>query len=319
MASVMKSIALLVSASFALVPLAAEPLSEADRQVLLKRLEQLRDKAGDHVSQRLRGAARDFAAAMKSDDATIDLYLQCVEKVDFEDRDRKSSDFRDWKRNNRERLRDEGFALVLRHQLRWAMLTIQAANQPEKIEELAPDVMQALDLIYQDPVALREHVATLSQAVTSTVFARAYGLNGYEAEGWPLAPLEGGRDHLASMAAFNQVIFPALRAERETKKLRDAWKKRIQFEEIARGFWSKDSTEEGQSLELDEFLADRRPALQWEMEEDLFRVGDQRQAALSMLKLLAEHITHPQARDWEQRFRDLIDPKQSAGTESEGM
>lgn len=304
----MKPVTLLLSAAIGWSSAAAEPLTEADRQALIDSLDSLRGEATQHASKRLDGAAADFAAALKSEEAATALYVKCVEKVDFEERERKASDFRDWKRRNKDWLDDEGHALALRHQLRWTVLTMKAATAPTEQHQLSDEVLQALEAIYRTPEELRRHLGVLGQSVSSTVFARAYGLTGYKIEGWPMSPLQHNRGNVRVDLPFQQLIFPALRAAGEPDPLRNAWKRRIHFEEVARGFWSGDSDEAGQSLARDKFLAERRPELIWDMEEDLFKAGDEQRAAVALLEHLKKNIGHSQAREWEARFRELVDP-----------
>lgn len=286
----------------------AEPLTEADRQALLEQLDSLRGKASQRASTRLAAAAADFGKAMLSEKEAVELYLQCVEKVDFEERDRSHTEFREWKRRNKDRLGDEGFGLALRHQLRWSVLTLKAANSPGETQKLLPEMQQALEAIFRTPAELRDHVQILTQSTSLTVFARAYGLTGYEIEGWPMSPLEGSGGQVRVAGPFDQFILPALRARRNHDELRRAWERRIHYEEVACGFWSRDSTEEGESPARQTFLAEAQPQLRWTAEEDLFRAGDERRAAVKLLEHLERYIGHSQARDWEARFRELINP-----------
>lgn len=304
----MKSIAACLFALISAAPVLADPLSQADRQALIEALDALKNAATDHATTRLGSAASAFNAGVASADAATELYLRCVEKVDFEERDRKSSEFREWKKRHKDRLDDEGHGLALRHQLQWTVLTMKAASDPAEARKLAPKVLDALEAIFRTPEDLRGHVGILTQSVDSTVFARAYGLTGYKVEGWPMSPLSGGNGSIRVDGAFQQLIFPACRAAGDADALRAAWKRRIQFEEVARGFWSRDSTEEGESPERDKFLAETRPGLEWDMEEDLFKAGDEKRAAVALLKHLETYIQHSQARDWEARFRLLVDP-----------
>ena len=63
---------------------------------------------------------------MGTDEAAMDFYLKCIEKVNFEDQQKKNADFRDWKRKEGDKLGDPGFRLALRYQLRWLILTLRA-------------------------------------------------------------------------------------------------------------------------------------------------------------------------------------------------
>jgi hypothetical protein len=125
-------------------PLVAAPLTEADRMALIDQLDSLRGEAGQQASKRLDGAAAAFAKAMLDEEAATALYVQCVEKVDFEERERKAADFRDWKRRNKDRLDDPQHALALRHQLRWTVLTMKAAVEPTEKHQLADEVLDSL-------------------------------------------------------------------------------------------------------------------------------------------------------------------------------
>lgn len=297
----------------------AEPLSESERLTLVDQLDSLRSEAQSRAENRFENANAAFRNAVQSHDAAVELYEKCVEKVDFEDRDRKAADFREWRRRNRDRFRDEGFGLALRQQLRWMILTMSAAAEPEETHRLAPDALEILNAIYAEAETLADHVDQLAQPVNRTVFARAYDLQGYDIPGWPFAPLTGANGGVQVDPPFTALIFPAHRRANEAEKLREAWNRRIHFEEIARGFWSGEGEDDrgpGQSLARDEFLAETRPRLVWQRETDLFQNGRQRSAALNMLNHLREHLGHSDARTWEQEFRQLVDPE--AAEEDEG-
>lgn len=289
----------------------AEPLSSVDRMELIERLDTLRGQAQNHALSRFDGASAAFKEGMLSNEAATALYMKCVEKVDFIERDRKASEFKDWRKRNDDRLDDEAHALALRHQLRWTVLTMKAAGQPDKAHALAGEALGFLDSIYQTPAELRPYTGVLAQSVGSTYFARAYGLAGYKIPDWPMSPLDRNQQGLRVDGPFHKLIFPALRAKRDFPALRAAWEKRIQFEEIAKGFWSNEAIDKkapGVSEAREKFLIEDKPKLTWQMEADLFAAGDERVAALNMLKHLEDYLTHTDARDWESQFRELVSP-----------
>lgn len=293
--------------------LTADPLTEVDRMELIEGLDKLKSEAKKRAMSRFGGASAAFKEGMASGEAATDLYLKCVEKVDFTDHDKKASEFRDWKKRHDNRLDDEGHALALRHQLRWTVLTMKAAGSPEKIADLADEALEMLSSIYQTPAELRRHVGVLGQSVSSTYFARAYDLSGYKVPNWPMSPLTGTAGKVKVDGPFEQLIFPALRAKGDFPALRAAWEKRIQFEEIAAGFWSDEPFDEktpGESEAREKFLATTKPQLEWAREIDLFKAGDQRAAAIRMFKHLEGNLSHSDARDWEAQFRELISPEE---------
>ncbi len=292
--------------------LKADPLSDADREALLENLEKLRDAANERVDARFRTAIAAYRQAMSSNDAAMDLYLKCVEKVDFEDQQRKASDFREWKRREADRLSDAGLRLAMRYQLRWLVLTLQAASEKSDVAALAPEAGQIVDGIFDQADALRGQQGLLRQSVTETIFARAYEISGIEVEDWPTAPLQ-----LAQV--YDKILLPPNRKSDRTDALRATWLKRIQQEGLIRQRMA-DNDDGGRigmrdavrSPEYEKFLADTLPELQWQMELDLFRAGDQRAAALRMLQHIEKNVTHARAREWGEQFKALISPKPAA-------
>lgn len=291
---------------FAAPSLRAEPLSEADREALIERLTKLHDSAREKAMGRIGIAIAAFRTGMASDDAAAELYVKCVEKVEFEDRRRSSREFREWKRHQDDRLKDPGLRRCLRHQLRWLVLSLEAAEAGEKRDALAPKAAEALESIFTDPGQFAGNVDPLREPVTSTVFARAYNLGGARLKDWPLSPLD-------IAAVFDRVIFPPLVEAAKFDALRDQWLKRVRYETIARDDWRGD---EGKSKErspdYEKFIAETLPELRWEMEESLYDAGDERRAAINMLSHLEENLTHPKAREWGDSFRKRIEPAPEA-------
>lgn len=289
------------------LPAAAESLSDSDRQLLLERLNAIKDAAEGKVGGRISTALTAFRAAMVSNEAAIELYLKCIEKLDFEDRNRSSQDFREWKRRQKDELSDAGLQLALRHQLHWLVLTLEVASEPEKLATMGPKATAALDSIFTHAEHLGGQQGVLRQSVISSVFARAYNVSNIKVENWPTEPL-------ALADVYGRVILPPLRKAGEIEQLRAAWLNRIRQEALVREAWSGGGARNGQRDEtartpaFEKFLADERPNLVWQMEEDLFRAGDQRNAALRMLEHLERYVSHPQAAEWTSRFIGLVNP-----------
>jgi hypothetical protein len=307
----------------------ADPLSEADREALIEKLDNLKDTAKEKAMGRIGIAMSAYRAAMGSDETAVEFYLKCVEKVEFEDQKRSSQDFREWKRRQEDRLKQDGLGRCLRHQLRWLVLTLEAAEAQGDFKDLASKASAALDDIFNSPEQFAGNVGPLREPVTNTVFARAYNIGGAKVEGWPLSPLEVS-------AVFNQILFPPLRATGKLDLLREQWLRRIRYEGVMRNGMSANGNGgggegrgrgegrgegrgdngrgEGQSAEYEKFISETLPDLKWQMEEDMFKAGDQQRAAVNMLAHIEANLTHPKARDWAERFRTLIDPPKAEPT-----
>ena len=98
MTCAMRILALIFCLAISLSAARAEKLTTANREVLLKNLEKLSDAVNSRVDARFRVAMSAYREAMTSDKAALDLYLKCIEKLNFIDQQKKTSDFLDWKR-----------------------------------------------------------------------------------------------------------------------------------------------------------------------------------------------------------------------------
>ena len=111
-------------------------MTEADRIALLERLEIIKKQSDDRVGGLYQKAIRAYRSAIQSDDKTMDLYLDCLEKVRYDDEKRKTQEFREWKRKNKDRLNSSSMREALRHQLSWLLLSIEAARLEGDVSEL---------------------------------------------------------------------------------------------------------------------------------------------------------------------------------------
>ena len=294
----------------------AETLSDADRETLLDNLEKIREAADSKADARFRIALTAYRNAIGSDDAAIELYVNCMEKVDFEELHKRAADFREWKAKEREKLAEPGLRLALRHQLRWLMLTLEAASEKPDRVKLTSDAQEALDSIFRDAEKLKDQQQILSQAVTSTVFARAYDINHVKVEKWAVSPIEID-------TIYDEILLPPYRKPSTLATLRAGWLKRIQQETVKMELWSADPRElrdnrekkrsamasDMQSPEYLKFIEEDLPKLQWKMEVDLYTYGDQAGASVRMLALLGKYIGHPSAREWADEMKKLLKPE----------
>lgn len=306
----MRALCTLLVPLLVMSPLGAQILSPPDREALLERLEALRANADSKVDERFRTAITAFRAASSSDQAALNLHMNCIEKVNFKDQHRKNSDFRDWKRREDDKLSAPGLGLALRLQLSWLTLTLRAASEKTDRETLVAEAQQIIDAIVRDADKLKDHRQILNQAVNSSFFARAYDIGSIKVEDWPLAPGQLGQ-------VYNQILLPPHRRPDRVAALRAGWTKRIQQEMALQDSWAggedPSSKRIGTAAALrspayELFVSEVLPELQWQMELDLFRSGDQKTAALKMLAHLEKNIAHKSARAWAEAFSQLLNP-----------
>jgi len=285
----------------------AAPLTQADREALLADLEKMREAADSRVDERYSIALIAFRGAMSSNEKAFALFLSCAEKVDFIEQRKTNQEFREWKREQEAQFSSLGFRTALHHQLAWLVLTLQASSENPDRAKLASAAATSIAALFADAKELAGEVKTLEQAVTSTVFARAYKVDQVKTEKWPLSPIFIDQ-------IFEEILLPPLRNPEHLASLREAWLRRIQLEALKREFLSGgESATNGTSSPPNpasvNFISEERPKLQWAMEKDLFKHGDESAAAVRMLTHIQNNLAHPSAREWGQEFKMLLAPE----------
>jgi len=305
----MRIAAIFICTALGITGARAESLSNVDREILLENLEKLRESADAKVDARFRVALAAYREAMTSNEAAMDLYLKCIEKLDFDDQQKKYADFREWKRKEAELLSDAGFRLALRYQLRWLILTLRASSEKAVLNDLAAEAQEIVDSVFLDADKFGANGQALEQPVTSSIFARAYEIGKIDKEDWPLSPVR-----LDQM--YEQLIFPPLRTPNRVESLRAAWIKRIHQEGIKVEKWSGNGkgrkngqTNGDKAPDYERFAAETIPELQWQMEVDLFRHGDEGGAAKRMFAHIERHLNHRSSREWGDQLKTLLKPK----------
>lgn len=287
-------------------PADAESMSESQRQKLNKTLDTLINKCKATLSNRQATAYKAYKSARGSSSAAFELYLDCVEKVNFTDVGKKSSDFRNWKRVQKEQHSEPSFRLALRHQLNWLVLTLEAARSEGDYATMTSKVRGALNEIFSEAKQLDHNHHILKQNVLSSVFAKAYGFGSYQVKEWPTSPLNISQ-------VYERVVFKPLREEKKASSLQLAWKERIAYQEKMIELWSPmpKSKSIGMKKTLkppayNKFILNERPKLIWQMEMDVFKAGDEYGAASRMITHLSNNINHNDAPKWAKELSGLI-------------
>lgn len=276
------------------------PLTDSDKQLLIEALNKVQESSEITTTQRYDTALSAFKSALNSDGDVHALYLKCYEKVNFDDQNRKSQEFRDWRRRHKEREDTAEFRLALRHQLRWLMVLVQAAKAPEDISSLTPSALSAVDAIFADADRLTKHYKMLESSVLGTVFARAYEVNNLEGDLLPPAPLDVG-------ALYEKLVFPDLRSPERCQSLRSAWTKRIKLEGLKLELWSAEGSLSGTAPPAyEKWVSGARYDLQWQMEVDCFKAGDEKLSAQRMLSQIQSNLTHKNAPKWIDEFIKMM-------------
>ncbi|MEM9479816.1 MAG: hypothetical protein AAGA58_09215 [Verrucomicrobiota bacterium] len=271
--------------------------------------------------------------------------MTATKAVDFDDAGKRESDWREWRDENEDTYSSPEHIVAVQHQIRFLLLSIDFASAPSATEDAkaAARKKSVADLIaYYDELGkhfskLGAHQRDLRQRVTSTVIARYLQLDVTvpDQDDWTLSPLPVGR-------AYENVIFPYFREEKNHAYLQSAWDKRIEQEAKLlatpavntgiRGIGGgrgggkggggrkgsapvdERELERERERETERQLAERQeafvqstiPQLKWEKGVDAVLFGTNRASAFAFLgSHLRANLTHENASDWLAELKKL--------------
>ena len=295
-------------------------------QSLKARLKSLKDNLSSHITSRNVSAGQAFAAAAADPRAAIELYLNCVKTVEYDREGRPETDFRAWRDGQEDRLKDPQFITSLQQQLRYLMLSCQAAESEDKAQ-----IFGAL-MSYVDSLSSLTEMPSgpVTQSVANSVFAKAYFLDRLlgKAENWEQTPI-----NIAGI--YSRTIMPYLR-EKDPASLMNAWDKRIEQqarlvtmleekkEEELRGLnrdeerrARNNQTNQGGAVgehSKEEFTQKTLPQLQWGKLKDMFQYVDQVNGAKLMLDFVEANLKHELGEQFYAEFEELITAAQGVGS-----
>ena len=285
---------------------ATNPITEKNAADLLKALRDLGTQLGVAKGKATGAALAAFQAAMTTDDKAYSLFMDCKKKVDFDDKGKTGGEFGEWKRRDDVKaLHDPEYTTVLRLQLQWLVLSIQAANATTDssyatVVAQVPSFLEALHTAWKK---MKSYRGELNKDVISTVFSQYYKLDQVmeRREGWSYNPL--GIDSI-----YDNVVLPHLRTMKNANAVASSWKNRIQMltdffeieEREAKG--NPNSRAEERSINFQE---DKLPRLEWGMMKDGFLLGNETSAAVSMLAHIRGHLGHKDAELWISELEKL--------------
>ncbi len=237
-------------------------------------------QTGKHTS-----ALAAFRAASASNTAAYEFFTECYKKINFDEQERKYSDYREWKSDKGKELRSAEHCTALRFQLQWIVLAIRAANA-EDLGELIPSITAYMDSVSENEEGMGVYFRLLRQPVTQSVFAEVYGLD------TGLASLKSFEFTPANFdGIFEKTILPYYRAVEEVDPLIAAWDKRIFFD-------AKRTAEVKLEKVKEDYLTERLPAMKWRKWSDVLAMGERARALPEMMAILKANIRHDKAREW---------------------
>ena len=244
-------------------------LSEKAIADLLKALKELGGQLGVAKSKATEKALAAFQAALTSDDKAYSLFMECTKQVEFDDKGKNGADFTEWKRrDDTKELHEPEHKQVLKLQLQWLVMSIQAGNAltDSEFAKVVAQVPAYLDTLGEAWKRMKTFRGRLNQDVINTVFGKFFKLDItlQRREGWSYNPM-------SIDSIYDTVVLPYLRNLKKATEVSNSWKKRIQIltdvldieeREAKQGKDDRNSKAEENNLR---FKEEKLPRLEWGM------------------------------------------------------
>ena len=276
--------------------LRGEVLSPDQIQKILAELQRVDEIVSGKQLEGRRSAFDAFRRGAANEKDAYELFMVCSKQVDFDEQGKTSTEFRDWRERQEASLKRPSRMAAMQMQLQYLVLTLRLA-QGEPPLKVLPEVETFLAALVSNAESLEGDLGILQRDnILNTPFARAYKLEQtVKMENWSMVPGNIGQ-------VYERFVLPTMR-DTHPELVGPTWDRRIQLEGQLLKTVRKDD-----EVAQQKFAVETLPRLQWRRSADVFKMGQQTEGALAMLKLLQEHADHADAGEWLQDFRQLLEP-----------
>lgn len=314
----------------------AQELTATEREAILAEIEKIEKSLdGGRAKNNIRvlGQLRD---AVTSYSKSLNYYLNCVKSEEWDDKGKRASEWKEWK-DGEDDFKDSGYAKARQIQIRYLILTIQAAMLEEDDDDarakLLPDLASFISGLVSNYSEVINHSDVLQEDVLGSMIAESTKLDVTldKPKKWASSPLS-----IDSM--YESTILPFYRETRNASSLRKAWESRISqlsaikgtvepvkiSTRVRGGVIGSDRRGRGDTADRDKVRDERKekadeaaerladfqknelPRLQWEMERDSFVFGSKRStSARAMGAHIRKHLDHSAASSWISELKKL--------------
>ena len=242
------------------------------------------------------GAYERIKDAMASDSKAVDLMLDCFHELNFKSREKKETEWRDWREKNAARFKEAGYTKALRLQLQYLALTIragQAVTEKEKEDAVMALISHIDDVVKSADKELVSHRGPLDENVLSTIVARHFKLENSVALTMPWVYQAGDIS-----AMYENVILPRYRAARDTSRLANAWRRRMEQQMTM-------ATASGIDFDKTSFMETILPRLEWGEARDQYLAGNPSGSSM-MLAVIKKYPGFKETPVWILELREFL-------------
>lgn len=306
----------------AATPPASEDLPASDLTQILKALKGMREQQLVQQKALKAKALQQAQAAASNPSAAQELWEDAVRGTQFNGATKEAAQFRAWKDQEGDALKEPECVVALRLYFNWLAITLQKSSGVS-VRDLMPAIINHTKEASADKTAMtafeeaskkgREMDASgkhgmnrkRTDAQVKAMHDRILqGLGGSvvvtwlkigdllndaakpkvgEQGGWEMSP--GNVDGI-----FERIILPELRAEKDPRIL-EYWDMKLRSEAEA-------ATKAKLAFEVEKFNTIRRPQLLWSRAQDVNAIGQKNRAITEMFTVIKTYPMHPEVASW---------------------
>lgn len=271
-----------------------DPVTMTDKQKeeFIESLKILQDSNANQKLRLIRAGIAALSPAAANENEAMNLFERCYKKQEFEDKERKDKEWREWKTQNKETMGSAVNKRALRYQIRWALITLQAAMEPEDTYDptkYAPQAIALLTEILKDTKVLGESKGPYNGSVITGPIGQMYELNACRPQGWPDNIMDPHR-------VIESLVLAPSREKGDVAGLRRGWSNLIAMQKV-----KDEAAEKAAAAAAINQPGDRRGNRQmnrrggfeatlenmyWMCELDCYKCGDELSASSNMLRII---------------------------------
>jgi hypothetical protein len=329
-----KALTLLVAASLTALPglQAQQDAPAIDVGQLLQALRAIRDQQTAQLKTQKQNALQQINAVAGSPERAMQFWEEAVRATQFDGMAKEGAQFRAWKENEGELLKEKEVQTAVHLHLTWLALTLQR-SAGVKIKDLLPSVVNYTKELSTDEAVMDALSDNMKHEKEAAAIAPAGGGNRRPQTGAKKASdgaIKKAHDQILRGALtgspvvkwlnlgdaihvdkwetnpsnfdgiFTNIILPELRDQKDVRVL-EYWDIKLKKE-------ADNASRSKLAYEIEKFNTQRRPALLWNRSQEYVNLGQKNRAVSEMFALIKTYPTHPDADDWIGKLEQMLLP-----------
>lgn len=298
----------------------SDDISSNELAALIRQLKQMRAGLDTEERKIVAAALKELGNASVSTTSAMNLWVDSVRAVDFDQKKKKQTEFEEWRKKNDERMHDITFCTGLLFQCRYLKLCLEA-DTPEKQAKSLPAIQALMEEAVKTMPKMLNNAGMLREDAFASIMARALRIEKMCPEGWPRALLRPDEHYgrfIRSARKENASAVVGLweariRMERAIAKASDDNAKLRRSKEARTAFGKQQDKRDAKEMEEQDtkfavsFEKETLPRLMWSMGEDFFKAGLRRRGIETMFQVITKNPKHPNVSDWVDRITAIAE------------